>query len=343
MQKILAIIIPTYNMEKYLDRCLTSLIVEDEKMDRLEVLVVIDGSKDRSSEIAHTFEARYPQTFRVIDKENGNYGSCVNRGLTEATGKYIKVLDADDYFDTTVFSEYIAFLEGADADFIFNGMSMVDEDGSITGVYCFENVLGGSSVMPIEDYSAKMDGIGLYMQNVAYKTVRLKEMGYTQTEGVSYTDQEWLFTPLFVMQSVSYFTKSLYQYLVGRNGQTVDPKVHMKNMWMEIAVTKSLIKTYAERIGGVSNYTVASYIKGRLMSRIRFIYVSYLLSNRNDLNRNDLIAFDKYLLETAPDIYEMSNGLSAKFGIKYVKKWRQNHSDRALWAILVNLKHYFVK
>ena len=79
MEKILTVVVPTYNMEQYLDRCLTSLIIDDDKMALLEVLVVNDGSKDRSSEIAHSYEARYPDTFRVIDKENGNYGSCINR------------------------------------------------------------------------------------------------------------------------------------------------------------------------------------------------------------------------------------------------------------------------
>ena len=96
-------------MEKYLDKCLTSLIVSDDKMPLLEVLVINDGSKDRSSEIAHSYEQKYPQTFRVIDKENGNYGSCINRGLKEATGKYVKVLDADDWFDTNNLSNVMFF------------------------------------------------------------------------------------------------------------------------------------------------------------------------------------------------------------------------------------------
>ena len=73
--KILTIIIPTYNMEKCLRKCLDSLIVSEENMQRLEVLIVYDGSKDSSSQIAHGYEANYPQTYRVIDKENGNYGS----------------------------------------------------------------------------------------------------------------------------------------------------------------------------------------------------------------------------------------------------------------------------
>ena len=62
MEKLLTIVVPTYNMEKYLDKCLTSLIVEEPLMSQLEVLVVNDGSKDRSSEIAHGYEQLYPDT-----------------------------------------------------------------------------------------------------------------------------------------------------------------------------------------------------------------------------------------------------------------------------------------
>ena len=84
--KALTLIVPSYNMEKYLAKCCESVVVTPELMERLEVIVVNDGSTDKTSEIAHSFERRYPGTFRVIDKENGHYGSCVNRGLAEAKG-----------------------------------------------------------------------------------------------------------------------------------------------------------------------------------------------------------------------------------------------------------------
>ena len=74
MEKLLTLIVPTYNMEQYLERCLTSLIIDSDQMDLMQVLVINDGSKDRSSEIAHSFEDKYPDTYMVIDKENGNYG-----------------------------------------------------------------------------------------------------------------------------------------------------------------------------------------------------------------------------------------------------------------------------
>lgn len=80
MDKIITIAVPTYNMEEYLERCLESLLIEDYSLlMNIEVLVINDGSKDCSLKIAHTYETRFPEVFRVIDKANGNWGSCINR------------------------------------------------------------------------------------------------------------------------------------------------------------------------------------------------------------------------------------------------------------------------
>lgn len=104
MEKQISIIIPTYNMEKYIGQCLDSLLIPE--FDEVEILVVNDGYKDRSSEIAHSYANRYPDSIRVIDKSNGNYGSCINAALPVATGRYVKILDADDSFDTAEISKF---------------------------------------------------------------------------------------------------------------------------------------------------------------------------------------------------------------------------------------------
>lgn len=100
-------------------------------MEALEVLVINDGSRDRSSAIAHSYADRYPQTFRVIDKENGNYGSCINRGPKEATGKYIRICDADDWYITIELTKFINGLlsfEGT-VDMIINNYTIVTDKG----------------------------------------------------------------------------------------------------------------------------------------------------------------------------------------------------------------------
>ena len=98
MDKVLTVIVPVYNMEKYIRQCLESLVI-GEVLDRIEVLVVLDGSKDGSAEIAYEFVEQYPDTFRIIYKANGGHGSAINTGLMMASGEYVKILDSDDWVE----------------------------------------------------------------------------------------------------------------------------------------------------------------------------------------------------------------------------------------------------
>ena len=193
--KILSIIIPTFNMENYLPMCLNSLVDTPTISDLVEVLIINDGSKDSSSEIAHEYERKFPKTFRVVDKENGNYGSCINRGLQEASGKYVKVLDADDYFNNRSFSDFVKFLRNTDADLIISPYIKVDDEGKVLNKIEFdlpEKILIFSDEQLRRVFYSKH----FQMHAVTYKTQIFKSLNYHQSEGISYTDQEWMFLPI---------------------------------------------------------------------------------------------------------------------------------------------------
>ena len=96
MKKVLSVIIPVYNMEKYIRQCLESLMIK-EVLDKIEILVVLDGSTDRSEEIAMEYAKAHPYSVRVISKPNGGHGSAINTGMDNAVGEYVKVLDSDDW------------------------------------------------------------------------------------------------------------------------------------------------------------------------------------------------------------------------------------------------------
>ena len=85
MDKLLTVVIPAYNIEKYEEQCLSSF-VKPKALPEIEVLVVNDGSSDRTVEIAEKYVQKYPDIFRVINKENGGHGSTINRGIEEARG-----------------------------------------------------------------------------------------------------------------------------------------------------------------------------------------------------------------------------------------------------------------
>jgi glycosyltransferase involved in cell wall biosynthesis len=342
MDKILTIVIPTYNMEKYLDKCLTSLIVGDfELMRRLEVLVVIDGAKDRSSEIAHSYENKYPDTFRVIDKENGNYGSCINRGLKEATGKYIKVLDADDWFDSKVFQSFLEFLTDVDCDMILSSFNRVDECSTIVETTKWDihdgNTFGLESI-PL---------INIEMHAITYKTSILKNMGYRQTEGISYTDTEWSVLPLPYITNCVTFTQPLYQYLVGRDGQTVHPAAFAKNYHQRVKICYRLMDELSSLSSGNQAY---KYLRFKLWSYISNDIYRQVLANSNSIDLSDLMRLDGYIKTKDIDYYNMLESLilSRKYPIHFVKRWRSyNYKSKGLlvkiYFLLTKLKKVIAK
>ena len=92
--KLLSIAVPCYNSQDYMEKCIDSLLVGGEEV---EILIVDDGSKDRTAEIADQYEAKYPTICRAIHKPNGGHGSAVNTGIENATGLFFKVVDSDDW------------------------------------------------------------------------------------------------------------------------------------------------------------------------------------------------------------------------------------------------------
>ena len=126
--KILTVSVACYNVEKFVEEALKPFTME-EVVNDIEVLVVNDGSKDQTSALAHRFEKDYPNTFKVIDKENGGYGSTINTSLKIATGKYFKLLDGDDWYNPEYIRHYLDILKNSEEDLVITS-GIWKEEGS---------------------------------------------------------------------------------------------------------------------------------------------------------------------------------------------------------------------
>ena len=327
MKKLLSIIIPTYNMEKYLHNCLDSLIISEEKMQEIEVFVINDGSKDLSSQIAHEYEEKSPQTFRVIDKENGNYGSCINRGLIEASGKYVKVLDADDSFDTENLDEFLCFLDKCDEDIVVSNVDCVDEKGVIIkkAKYNFPRY----QKCMIDEISLEI----IEMHAITYKLNVLKEIAYHQTEGISYTDNDWTSIPLAHDNTFIYFPKSIYRYLMGRYGQSIGALVKNCDQFEKV-----LYSIMGQLEGMDSLGKAETYLQFRLQHILMCFYKEFLVADKCH-HMDKIIAFDKKLKADFPKYYALADNvvLNDYLPYHYVREWRKTYSNKIPYVWLHNL------
>ena len=345
--KILSIIVPAYNMEAYLPKCLGSLIIDNkELLQKLDVIVVNDGSKDRTSEIAHEFEVKYPNVFHVIDKENGNYGSCINAGLSCLEGKYVKILDADDSYDTEAFLLYMQFISKFDAgfnspDLIFNDFDEVDPSGNILRHVSYDFV--GESTFSLAEFDYVTKPM-VWAPAIAYNAEIFSQINYHQTEGVYYSDQEWDTIPMLSVKTTAYFPKSVYKYFIGRSDQSCNEDVKVKNFAMHFPVAIKILNEYVKRRfnAPAANLTLVS---NQIRSHIRFFYRVYLLELNHLLSYSDLIEYDKALKFADSELYSYAASLCADgpYKMLFVSEWRKHYSRMTFRFFVYDVYRVLIK
>lgn len=233
---MLTIVIPVYNVENYIRQCLDSVIVSDKLLEKLEVIIVNDGTPDNSGLISHEYEARYPEVIRVIDKENGGHGSAWNLGLTLATGKYIRFLDSDDWLSNL--AAFIESIEEVDVDLIFTHLVNFYDDTKVERLDAFVNVKYGEKYS-LEDFSFRnvADTSGIYnFHRCTYRTSMLRSECPLFCERVCYDDGILVVAPIILADELVFLDIQLYNYRLAREGQSMNINMQRKHIrdWLPV-------------------------------------------------------------------------------------------------------------
>lgn len=230
MDKILSVIIPCYNSEPFIEKCLDSLIVP-EISDRLEVIVVNDGSTDSSERICKKYAEKYPDTFFVLSKENGGHGSAINAGSQRATGKYMKVLDADDWFLTENLPEFISKLSEIDSDVVLTCHHTVDvSTGEVKNWRCFPEEPNKQYSLGYIMHRWKDFDRSLTFHGITYRTDFYKKNCIKLSEKVFYEDHEYATFPCCHAQSITPLDLFIYEYRIGDVSQSVSAQNQLKRI-----------------------------------------------------------------------------------------------------------------
>lgn len=340
MKKILSIIIPTYNMEKYLHRCLDSLLVK-EHFEALEVWVVNDGSKDRSSAIAHKYETKYPDVFHVLDKTNGNYGSCINAALLHCTGKYMRIVDADDWLDTSGLCSLLRNLLSLtkDVDAVFTNYQKINDSGKILNVYKVNPRLYRRYLMlDDEDLYLLRPNLDIAMHHIAYRTQLLKDIRYKQLEGISYTDTEYAYYPLINAKSFFFYDIVLYKYFIGREGQTISLKQRAEHLDDMLKISQRMIEGTE-----ISDALTMQYLqRGFIVFTLSCFYHMALVCQKLTIeNKVKLFDMDKVINKFDDKVYDRLNDVKC-LGIPYIKFWRK-YGVQVIPPILYRILFYICR
>ena len=237
--KLLTVAIPCYNSQDYMEKSIRSALTGG---DRVEVIVVDDGSKDNTLKIAKKYQEKFPDIVKVVHQENGGHGEAVNTGIKNATGLYFKVLDSDDCLGKKALAEVLDLLE-----------DMVSKDAGldmlITNFMYDKQGVKYKKAMPV----GRMFGWDelkfgttqyLLMHSVIYRTKVLRECNMELPRHTFYVDNIYVFQPLPFVKNIYYLDVCLYKYFIGRDDQSVNENIMIKRLDQQYRVTRIMLDIY---------------------------------------------------------------------------------------------------
>lgn len=295
--KVLTISIAAYNVEKYLKTALDSLLTDAETLGKMEILIVDDGSKDGTAELAQSYANQYPESFFVISKENGGWGSTVNCGIQNAHGKYFRLLDGDDWYVTENLPEYIHYLETIDADIVLSSYKRVYEKNEEEEIMS-RHTFACNKVYKLDEKQAEE----LHMHELTVKTSLLQDNQVMISEKAFYTDNEFVFLPLLYASTIARFGESIYCYRIGAAGQSISLESRRRN-WKSGEIVSQRLLTEFKLHQSYLSENVKNMLCSTLENIIDWQYRTLLLMNVSKENKERLLAFDSWLKEEDANLY----------------------------------------
>lgn len=298
---ILSIIIPSYNVEKYLRHTVYS-IIDQINANKIEILIVNDGSIDNTKAIAKELSKKYGSYIvRLIDKENGGHGSTINVGIEQAKGKYFKIIDGDDTVDSEEFAELINILEKEESDIVLNNYIEDYSKTNNTNIMKIYNMLKPGIQYHFDDLCHDNYGFSIWgpiLSCSSYKTEVFKNK-FKISEKMFYVDMELNTYIAIYCDTITYYDLNIYRYLLGREGQSVSKESYIRNYKNHENVCINMIEIYYK-----NKYLISEekrhYIINKLI--IPIISTQYEICLNYFKVRKAFLEFDKRL-KSYPEFY----------------------------------------
>lgn len=263
MAKILSIIIPIYQTEAYIRRCLDSLVIEDvELMNLLEVILVNNASEDNAPAIAHEYAKRYPDVFKEISiYPNRKHGGACNNGISVATGKYIRILDSDDWLANL--DVLLRKLQNTDADLVLTHVNNYYAHEKINIVRLIKDEYGinkSISSFNFED-NCFPDVVNFWHTTYKSEILRFNEPLFSETVG--YSDIVLFTAPFIKAKTYICYDFVLYNYFIGREDQSLNKQnttSGIRNLYASCMYAVEFLQKYENELNDHLKYEVRNIL-----------------------------------------------------------------------------------
>jgi len=307
MGKLISIIVPIYNVEKYLDKCIESILNQTYK--NLEIILVDDGSKDNCPKICDDYKLKDLRV-KVIHKENAGVSSARNSGLNVATGEYIGFVDPDDYIEKDMYEKLIEQIEIFSADIVMCGYRNINLKGSVID----ERLIYSELYKPIE--LSKHESQELYftrpeiraMLVVLWNKLFDRKIFNNHKFPIDkvHEDEALTFKLLYEAKKIVYLNEALYNYLIRNNSI----------MAMEIKKERfALFDAYLERVDFYLD-NKENNLCDKMVKQYMRMFCQYIEWSKTAPDRNKIVIkeYHNKLLEKKKDLKKVIS-LKTKFEI----------------------------
>ena len=280
--KLLTVTVPCYNSQDYMRNCIESLLPGGE---RVEIIIIDDGSKDNTGLIADEYAAKYPTIVKAIHQPNGGHGEGINQGLAHATGRYFKVVDSDDKVSED-FDLFLDTLEECEArggvDLMVTNYYYVHSDGIGDRSINYSNVLPENKIFIWDETKPFLPHQMLTIHSCTFRTEAMRACGGKLPKKTFYEDNLMVCRTLPHVKKLYYLNVDLYRYWIGRAGQSVQKDVMMKRYHHQVLCTELCFKSF--HFDDIKNKMLRKYLEHELflMFGISILYTRMNKSEETD-------------------------------------------------------------
>ena len=301
--KVLSIIIPAFNTELYIKRCLDSLLYDRTIVGDLDIIVVDDGSTDGTARIAEDYQKEFPDSVSVVKKKNGGHGSAVNAGMRKAIGKYVKVIDSDDWVNIYDFSRFVKDLQTEDADIVVTNVrrQQLYDASSLDFLFCNEKQQKQGIEMVVKKVMDKSFFFEFSMHSMTVKRVMLKKVwGEGLLEKTFYVDQQFVAKVFSGARNFVELPLLIYMYFIGRPEQSMGAGF-FKHIDDHERVLRWLLKSLDE---GETTEHYKAIVSRQIVLMLDTHYQAFLdQKSIEEKKRQAFMDFDKFLRKKYPKYY----------------------------------------
>lgn len=233
----ISVIVPVYNVENYLAKCLDSLV--NQTYQNIEILVVNDGSKDNSEKIIQEYAQKYPEKIKPFTKENGGLSDARNFGIDRATGDYLGFVDSDDYVAPSMFEEMVHLAEKHQSKMVICNIQKVDQNGNITQK--LTQIPNMPEKIDLEKNLSVFADLSYFACNKLFKKELFREKRFKK--GVHFEDIQLIPQLLLECDTISQTQNFHYQYLERTDSIT---KTHTEKGLDILKAVMDVEKVFAE-------------------------------------------------------------------------------------------------